>query len=441
MDKYMDSVLTFADKISNNKYLKAISSGLMATLPINIIGSIALLLAVLPIDAWKNFITTIHIAGYFSLGYSVTVGLISVYAAFLIGHRLATEFHQSPIAGGIVSLFSFLVMTPLLVIDEVKTLDMSKLGAQGLFTAMICGLVFSRIYCFILEKNVTIKMPTGVPQFVTDTFAGLIPAIITGFVAIIISWLFGFTSYGSFSDFIYQILATPLQNLSSSIGSLLFIILVQMVLWFFGIHGSLVVGSFITALYLPMDVQNMDALAIGTPRSELPNILSKSFYDLFGGIGGAGGTLALIIMILLFAKSKQSRTVANLSLIPGFFTINEPMVFGLPLILNPIMAIPFILTPLLQVSIAYVAIWSGLFPRLSGIQVPFGTPIFLNGFLAGGWQIALLQIICVLAGCILYLPFVKLLDKENLKNEAVAAEEEKRKENKPNQGVSQETMN
>lgn len=285
---------------------------------------------------------------------------------------------------------------------------------------MICGLVFARIYCLILEKNISIKMPAGVPQFVTDTFAGLIPAIIVGFIAIIISWLFSFTAYGSFSDFVYQLLASPLQSLSSSVGSLVFIVLIQMVLWFFGIHGSLVVGSFITALYLPMDVQNMDALASGVARSELPNILSKSFYDLFAGIGGAGGTLSLIIVILLLAKSKQSRTVANLSAVPGMFTINEPMIFGLPLILNPIMAIPFILTPLVQTLVAYLAIWSGLFPRLSGIQVPFGTPIFLNGFLAGGWQIALLQIICVLAGCLLYLPFVKVMDKEKVKSEEQA---------------------
>lgn len=424
MDKYMDKVLVFADRISNNRYLKAISNGLMATLPINIIGSIALLLAVLPIQGWTDFINSINIGGYFSVGYSMTVGVISVYASFLVGHRLATEFKQSAVPAGIVSLFAFLMMTPMVTLEETTTLDMSKLGAQGLFTAMICGLVFARLYCFILEKNIAIKMPAGVPQFVTDTFAGLIPAIISGFTAIVISWAFSFTSYGSFSDFIYQILAMPLQSLSSSVGSLLFIVLIQMVLWFFGIHGSLVVGSFVTALYLPMDVENMDALASGVARSELPNILSKSFYDLFAGIGGAGGTLSLIIVILLLAKSKQSRTVANLSAVPGLFTINEPVIFGLPLILNPIMAIPFILTPLVQVLVAYLAIWSGIVPRLSGVQVPFGTPIFLNGFLAGGWQVAVLQVVCVLAGCLLYIPFVKILDKGKLKTEAEAAQAE-----------------
>lgn len=424
MDKYMDNVLVFAEKISSNKYLKALSNGLMGTLPVNIIGSISLLLAVLPIEPWQNFLASIQLGSYLSTAYSMTVGIISIYAAYLVGNRLASEFKQSEVPAGIISLFGFLILTPLVTVENTTTLDMSKLGAQGLFTAMICGLVFSRIYCFVLEKNLVIKMPAGVPPFVTDTFAGLVPAIVSGFTAIMISWVFGFTSWGSFSDFIYQVLATPLQSLSSSVGSLLFIMIIQMTLWFFGIHGSLVVQSFVAALYLPMDVQNMDALASGATNGELPNILGQSFYNLFGGIGGAGSTLSLVIVILLVAKSKQSRTVAKLGAVPGIFTINEPIIFGLPLILNPIMAIPFILSPLVQISIGYIGIWSGIFPRLNGVQVPFGTPILLNGFLAGGWKISLLQIICILAGCLLYYPFVKVLDKENLKRENASASAE-----------------
>lgn len=255
-------------------------------------------------------------------------------------------------------------------------------------------------------------MPESVPQFVSDVFSGLIPVLIAATVAILLSFLFGKTSYGSFSDFVYSIIATPLQSLSSNVGSMLLIVLVQMSLWFFGIHGSNVVASFIAALYLPMDVANMDALKSGATNAELPNILGSSFYNTFAGIGGAGGTLSLIIVILLFSKAKQAKAVANLSAVPGLFTINEPMIFGLPLVLNPIMAIPFILTPLAQVLIAYLGISSGLFPRLSGVQVPFGMPIGINGFLAGGWKITLLQMICVLVGCLVYYPFVKLLDKK-----------------------------
>ncbi|TLG73931.1 PTS sugar transporter subunit IIC [Culicoidibacter larvae] len=424
MEKYMDKILIFAEKVQSNNYLKAISNGLMGTLAINIIGSIALLLAVLPIDPWKDFIAYVGIAPYLLTAYSLTVGVLSLYAAFLIGYNLARNFKQSPLTGAIISLFCFLMMTPMLQLEAGSTLDSSWLGAQGLFTAMISSLVFTRIYCFLMARKITIKMPESVPLFVSETFAGLLPAIIVGALAMLVSFGFGFTSFTSFSGFVYSIIATPLQSLSSSVWSLLFIVLIQMILWFFGIHGSLVVGSFITALYLPMDVANMDALAAGAMNSDLPNILGQSFYNIFGGIGGAGATLSLIIVILVFSKSKQNRTIANLSAVPGLFTINEPIVFGLPLILNPIMMIPFILSPLVQILIAYFGIASGIFPRLSGVQVPFGTPVLINGFIAGGWQIAVLQIICILAACLLYFPFVKLLDKQQRDEEKANLHEE-----------------
>lgn len=417
VENFSDKALGIASKVQGNNYLRAISNGLMATLPINILGSISLLLSVLPVPFWQSFVTSIGIKPYLSMGYSVTVGVISVYAAFLIGYQLADNFNQKPLPAGLLSLFSFLVLTPLITVGDVTTLDSSKLGAAGLFAAMISALLFSRLYCFIMEKGIGIKMPESVPQFVSDVFAGLIPVIIAGSLAILLSYLFGMTTYGSFSDFVYTIIATPLTNLSSNVGSMVLIVFIQMFLWFFGIHGSNVVSSFITGLYLPMDVANMDALQAGVANSELPNILGKSFYDLFAGIGGAGGTLSLVIVILVFAKAQQSKAVANLSLVPGFFTINEPMIFGLPLVLNPLMAIPFILTPIAQVLVAYFGISSGLFPRLSGIQVPFGTPIGINGFIAGGWRITLLQILCVLVGCLIYFPFVKMLDKRARLNE------------------------
>ncbi|MDR2977316.1 MAG: PTS transporter subunit EIIC [Streptococcaceae bacterium] len=424
MENAINKAMAVAGKISGNKYLKAVSNGLMATLPITIIGSIALLLAVLPVDFWQSFVSSVGIKSYLSVGYSVTVGVIAVYASFLIGWRLAKEHgNNSPVPAGIISLFSFLMMTPLLTIDKTTTLDMSKLGAQGLFTAIIVALVFTRLYCLFIDKKIIIKMPEGVPPFVSDMFAGLLPAIFTGFIAIIVSRLFALTPQGSFSDFVYHILALPLQHLSSSVWSLVFLVLVQMTLWFFGVHGSLVVGSFVTALYLPMDVQNMDAVTKGVSNGDLPNVLGYTFYNIFSGIGGAGGTLSLLIIILIFGKAKQSKTVANLAIVPGLFTVNEPVVFGLPLILNPITLIPFVLTPIVQTLVAWGAIASGIFPHLNGVQVPFGTPILINGFLAGGLLIAVLQVILVAIGCVIWFPFYMALDRQQRKQE-VAEEPE-----------------
>ncbi|CEN27345.1 MULTISPECIES: PTS sugar transporter subunit IIC [Pseudolactococcus] len=423
VDKFTNKALIISEKVGNNVYLKAISNGLMATLPINIIGSLALLLAVLPVKPWTDFIGKIGLTATLLNTYSLTVGVISIYASFLIGYQLASNLKQNSMSAGIVSLLSFLILTPMVTLDKITTLNNSKLGAAGLFTAMIASLLFSRIFCYFNAKSVGIKMPDSVPPFVRNVFANLVPLIISASSAIFLSYLFTLTSYGSFSDFVYSIIATPLNGLSSNVGSLLLIVFFQMILWFFGIHGSNIVSGFIVALYLPMDVANLDALKAGTSNGHLPNILGQGFYNLFAGIGGAGGTLSLIIVILLFSKSKETRVIGKLSAIPGLFTINEPVIFGLPLVLNPIMAIPFILTPLVQVLTAYLAIASGIFPRLSGFQAPFGTPIAINGFLSGGWKIAVLQIICIFIGCLIYYPFIKLLDRKNKSEEVVTVAE------------------
>lgn len=416
-EEIMDKVMEFAAKVQGNKYLSAISNGLMATLPILMIGSIALLIAVFPIASWKQFLTDTGIRSYLLLGSTLTTSLIAVYSAFTVAYSLAKNLEQEPLTPAIVSVLCFLIVTPLANVEGVSYLDIGWLGAKGLFTALIVALVSCRLYCLCVEKKLTIKMPDSVPPVVANTFTGLFPVIIVGFGFLLVAIGFGATSFGSFAAFVYNIISMPLQNLSGSVWSLLFIVLVQMILWFFGLHGSLVVGSFVNALYLPMDTANMEATMAGVANSELPNILGKTFYSLFAGIGGAGGTLSLIIIMLMFAKSRQNKSLAKLTIGPGLFTINEPIVFGMPLILNPIMAIPFITVPLVQIFIAYIATVAGIVPKLSGIQVPFGVPVVFSGFLAGGWRVALLQIVVVLIGMLIYFPFFKMLDKQFVKTE------------------------
>ncbi|SHS64606.1 PTS system oligo-beta-mannoside-specific EIIC component [Mycobacteroides abscessus subsp. abscessus] len=414
----MEKAMTFAGNVQQNKYLKAISYGLMATLPLLIIGSIALLLMVLPIAPWQNFITSTGIAPYFNVAFTLTTSLIALYSSFTIAYKLAEYLDENQLTPAFISTLCFLMVVPLANVDGASFLDIGWLGAKGLFTALVVALLSCRLYCYLVgNKKITIKMPESVPPVVSNTFAGLIPSLIVAAVFLIVAMLFGATSYGSFAAFIYNVIALPLQNLTGSVWSLLLIVIVQMVLWFFGLHGSIVVGAFITALYLPMDTANMEAAASGVANGELPNILGKTFYDIFAGIGGAGGTLSLVILMLILAKSKQIKTLGKIAIGPGMFTINEPVIFGLPLVLNPIMAIPFISVPLIQVLVAYGAIATGIVPKLTGVQVPFGMPIFVNGFLAGGWQIAILQVVLVVIGMVIYFPFIKMMDKNAVKVE------------------------
>lgn len=417
-DEVMSKVMGFATKVQNNKYLSAISQGLMQTLPILMIGSFALLLAVLPIDAWKNLIISTGFQTYLLAAATLTTSTIALYSAFCIGYQLAKLYNHDGLVAGVISVFSFLMLTPL----SEGAIDPAWLSAQGLFTAMIAALLSSRLYVLFIEKNVTIKMPDGVPPFVNRTFSSLVPTILVAAFSLVVSYLFSFTDYGSLAQYIYSVVALPLQGLTGSVWSLVFIVLIQMSLWLFGIHGSLVVGSFITALYLPLDTINMDALASGVTNSELPNILGKSFYDIFAGIGGAGGTLSLVILMVILSKSKKNKTLGKLAIVPGCFTINEPVVFGYPLILDPFMAVPFIIVPLVQTMVAYLAIATGIVPRLSGVQVPFGMPVLVNGFIAGGWKVSVLQIVLVIIGILIYYPFFILSDRQSCKKENTSSE-------------------
>ncbi|MEY8256537.1 PTS transporter subunit EIIC [Erysipelotrichaceae bacterium 66-17] len=413
-NKTIDKVLEFAARFQANIYLDSISKGLMGTLPITMIGSIALLLAVLPIQAWKDFITAIGVAPYLLAASTLTTSCLSIYASFLIGYRLAHHLQVDEIPGGLISLFAFFIATPL----TDGALTMSYMGAQGLFTALIASLLATRLYAALMKcDKLKIKMPPSVPGMIATTFSTMIPAILVGLIFIGIAVVFSYTPWGSFAEMIYSLVATPLMNVGGNIWSLVAIVLVQMILWFFGIHGSLVVGTVISAVYMPMALENMELYAAGTPAGELPHILGNTFYSLYAGIGGAGGTLSLLIVMFLFAKAKQNKELAKLAGIPGIFVINEPIVFGYPLILNPVMAIPFILTPIVQLLIPYFVTAIGLIPPLTGVQVPFGLPVIVNGFMAGGWTAALMQIIDIAVGCLLWFPFFKISDAQMYKEE------------------------
>lgn len=413
-NKTIDKILEFAARFQANIYLDSISKGLMGTLPITMIGSIALLLAVLPIPAWTELIGNIGVTPYLLAASTLTTSCLSIYASFLIGYRLAHHLQVDEIPAGLISLFAFFIATPL----TDGALTMSYMGAQGLFTALIASLLATRIYAALMNcDKIKIKMPPSVPGMIATTFSTMIPAIFVGVIFIAIAVVFSYTPWGSFAEMVYSLVATPLMNVGGSIWSLVAIVLVQMILWFFGIHGSLVVGTVISAVYMPMALENMELYAAGTPASELPHILGNTFYALYAGIGGAGGTLSLLIIMFLFAKSKQNKELAKLAGIPGIFVINEPIVFGYPLILNPIMAIPFIVTPIVQILIPYFATAIGLIPPLTGVQVPFGLPVIVNGFMAGGWTAALMQIIDIAVGCLIWLPFFKISDAQMYKEE------------------------
>ncbi|MCP3763715.1 PTS transporter subunit EIIC [Domibacillus sp. A3M-37] len=404
----------YAGKLQQNRYLQSISDGLMSTLPFLIIGALSTLLTSISWEPYQAFIAPVK--SLLGIPGAVTTGMIALYAAFFIAYKLAETFDHDPLLPGAVSLVTFLLLTPISVFDEVRALPLQWLGAQGLFVAIIIGLLSSRLYVWVLDRNWTIKMPEGVPPTVAKTFIGLIPAIIVVMIFIAVAGLFQLTSFNTVHEFIYSYLQIPLQGLGGSLGALIIALIIMQGLWFFGIHGAIVTLAIVKPIWMSLDLQNLEAFQAGEP---LPNIIGLAFWSLYANFAPM---IALTLLLAFRAKSKQLRTIGKLGLPGSFFGIHEPLIFGIPVVLNPILAVPFILGPVLCVIVAYIFTTLGIVPAPIGIYPPFGTPIFAMGLLEGSLRIALLQVLLVPICLVMYYPFFKALDKQYV--EKSKAEEE-----------------
>ena len=214
------------------------------------------------------------------------------------------------------------------------------------------------------------------------------------------------------------ILQKPLMSLGNTLGAVLVASGSSSTLfWFFGINGGSIVGSIMQPILTPLSMENLAALGAG---AALPNLVNQQFYDLFTTFGGCGSTLSMLIV----CKSDRVKKLSKISFVPALFGINEPIVFGLPIVLNPLILVPFLLTPLVNILVSYFSMLSGLVPYCSGVNLPWTTPPIISGFLVTGWRGGLLQLILVCVGVMIYIPFVKMIDKQYLNEEKAAVEEE-----------------
>ena len=376
-----------------------------------IIGSIGCLLGVFPFDPYLQFIEKIGVKTYFLAASTVTTSCLSIYAAFLIGYRLAGSFKCDQIPAGLISVFAFFITTPL---TKDSGLMMEFMGAKGLFGAMIAALIATRIYCaFMNVDKLKIKMPNGVPPMIANTFTALIPAILVGLFFIAVATIFSFTPYGSFTQLVYTVIVTPLNSLGGSVWSLVVLILVQMFLWFFGIHGSMTVLPILFPIWLSYIGDNTAAMAAG---KTIPHVLNIGLWDL-ANLGGSGATIGLVILMFFKAKSNQYKSFGKLTLPCGIFSVNEPVIFGLPVILNPIMLIPFIICPIVLVCLGYALIQFGIVTAPIGILGLGSMPPLISGIMQGSLSWGIYQLVAVVISIIIYYPFFKTIDNQALAKE------------------------
>lgn len=413
-----EKLVPVAAWIAENKYVNGIRRAFIMMMPLLMIGSLFLMITAFPLPAYQRGMASLlgeNWKDIFDIPVSATFNLIALFVSFLVAQQLAKQFELDSIAVGLLSLASFLILTPLGNTSEFgQVITFTWLGSKGMFVAMVIGVVTVKIFHFFVKRDILVKMPDGVPPEVIKSFEALIPGTVILATALLLKVGMEHTSYGTIHDFVYKMLALPLRALGTSyIGSILTVFAIS-ILWSVGINSGSMVNGFVRPFWLENQAENIAALQAGQP---LPHVITEQFFDMIW-MGGAGVTLSLLLAIVIFAKSKHIKSVGAIGIVPGIFNINEPVLFGLPIILNPIMLIPFNIVPIVMVTTQYIAMNIGLVSKPLGVAFPWPTPAVISGFITvGDLSGALIQIVNLIIGAMIYLPFLRIIDKASKKEE------------------------
>ena len=421
--KLESSIMVVGEKLNNNRILKVLRDAFMLAFPLTIFGSIMLVIANFPyLEKIIGSESVVVLKDMLGPASTATMSVATVFVCLGIGYYLSKERDVEAIYGAAIALTAFFLLTPYdapigdtgQMLNGVFNID--RLGAKGMFVGIFGSFLAAYLYSVIVKKNWTIKMPPSVPPAVSKSFAALIPAVITLSIFLIVRIVFTFTPWGHVHDFVYEIIQSPLTNLGKGLIATLIAIFAIQLLWFFGLHGQIIVNSVMDPIWNTLSLENFTAFQAG---SELPNVVTKQFIETFTvGLGGTGMTLIVILSILAFAKSKQLKEVGKLAAPAGIFNVNEPVIFGLPIVLNPMIVIPWILGPVLATLVAYLAMASGLVPLTTGVAVPWTTPVFLSGMLAtNSLRGGILQLVQMGTVLVVWYPFLKAFDKKTLIDE------------------------
>lgn len=413
MDKIGDTIAPIATKMTSNRYLSAIKEGFFGSTPILIAGSIFLLFTSLPFNGYAEFMTNIFgkkWMDFFYLPYQASFNLMSIYVVVGMARSLSKYYKVDEKLAIALTFVGIFVLTPLIfTADGAKGLPLDNFAAKGLFVCMIATAISIEIYRFCAQKGITIKMPDSVPQNVSNAFAAVIPAFAIILLFDVLRTLFAMTDFGSAQQFIFTILQQPLQSLGGTLPATFIALLVESVIWCFGIHGSSIVSSVMNPIWYALSAENLAAVEAGIA---MPNIVNYQFISFFVKLGGVGATLSLTLLCLFKSKSDQYKALGKLGIGASLFNINEPIIFGFPIVLNPMMMIPFVLSNVTVGVVTYAAIWSGLVPYINGVNLPYTIPVVISGFMLCGWRGALLQVVLLLITGLIYYPFFKAQDKQ-----------------------------
>lgn len=438
MQAAMEATLVpVAAKINGQRHVAAVRDAFTLAFPMTLAGSLVMLVNYAVLDP-NGFIAKIlhlgslipNLADYQAALTPILQGTTNIMAlliVFLCAYKLAEAKNGDTLLSAICAVGVFFIIYP--PYDENGALSMTFMGAQGLFVAIIVGLLVGEaIPALSKNEKLRIKMPDGVPPAVAQSFNLVIPIIIVFVIASVLSFVFGNVTDGGIQYIIYNMIQVPFRSLGSNIFTVLLFALAQQFLWILGIHGPNTLSAIRSVMFAEQGVANLAYYGeMGTTVGCPFPLTWASINDAFGNTGGSGATLGLIIAIFLVArKDKTQMTIAKLAFAPGLFNINEPLMFGLPIVMNPIYAIPFIATPLVCNIIGYLCtIVFQIIPPVT-LDVGWTTPGFLIPFLGSGGHnplSLLIGVLCVCVSTLIYMPFVRAAAKANIAREAEAEAE------------------
>ena len=430
-----------AAKIGGQRHLVAIRDAFAGLMPLILVGAFAVLLNNVFFVPWSllayegllgadhPFIVWAfeHVAPLFSLMESGTLAILSLGLTFSLGYNRALVEDNDPLPTGLINVAVFIMLGALVREQEVFSWVGNYLASQGIFFSLLVGLLAPEVYFAVVRKNWVIKLPEQVPPAVMRGFLAVIPGFITIFVFAVVAYIFNVIIGVNLFNWFETNIAQALMIFAQSIWSVMAISLLICLFWFFGLHGANIMEAIMGPLYTPALLQNVDLYqrgitAVGTGAEEM-SVWVRSSWDAYVFMGGSGATLPLIVAILLFSKLVEHRQVAKLGVAPGIFMINEPITFGIPIVLNPIFFIPFVIVQPILAAVAYILTAVGFAAPIVN-YIPWVTPPIISALLAtnGNLGAGFTALLNLGIAFIIYLPFVIVANKHQEKVEEKAKE-------------------
>jgi PTS system cellobiose-specific IIC component len=406
LNRYIVPPLT---ALSENTYMSAIRAGMVSIVPLTIIGGVFMIISFLPIPGWEGVVGPR--LQLLQVPVTATFGLLAVFVCFAIGYDLGKRLGQEAIVSALVATTIFLLMQ--IRLDD-QTLAMDNLGSKGLFVAIIVALISVRVQKFFTDSNLVIKMPQSVPPVVYESFLSLVPL----FFLVLVFWLIRFVLGVDINSIIQHTFAPLVRALNTLPGILLYAFLVTM-LWSVGINGDNALDAIVAPIFLQYLAANVEATTSGLP---LPFITANGFFTTFVNVGGTGATIALAL-VLWNSREPGFRKVSRLSLPTQIFQINEPIFFGIPIVLNPIFMIPYIVNALILTASTYLLMYAEVIHK-PFVNVPWTTPPVIGHYLVtgGDWRAAVWGVLSIAIAMSVYYPFAKVAERQRAQVQATSPE-------------------